>query len=112
MTTLVRDGLALHGDHREPARVRGSSRLDADATYRVGNLVGEPIAVVRAVSRSEAARSDPAAWAYLDSRFDDRAALAFSRELSELPADSLVNGLACPHIDEIVPSGLAWLDRL
>lgn len=48
------------------------------------------------VRRSEAARSDPAAWATLDSRFDDRAALAFYRELSDLPADFLVTDLGCP----------------
>jgi pimeloyl-ACP methyl ester carboxylesterase len=46
--------------------------------------------------RSEAARSDPDAWAYLDSRFDNRAALAFYRELSKLPADALVTDLRCP----------------
>ena len=107
--------------------------------------------------RTEAARSDPAAWAYVDSRFDSRAALAFYRELSELPADALVADLRCPllafwgdedeeialgggtqqlasgldrhglqhvsfpghdhegmltHIDEAVPSVLAWLDQL
>lgn len=107
--------------------------------------------------RSEAARSDPTAWAELDSRFDDRAALAFYRELSALPADFLVTDLGCPlfafwgdqdeeialaggtdqlvsgldrhglqhvsfpgrdheamlaHIDDAVPSVLAWFDRL
>lgn len=107
--------------------------------------------------RTEAARSDPAAWAYVDSRFDSRAALAFYRELSELPADALVADLTCPlfafwgdedeeialaggtellasgldrhglqhvsfpghdhegmlaHIDDAVPSVLAWLDQL
>jgi pimeloyl-ACP methyl ester carboxylesterase len=46
--------------------------------------------------RVDAARSDPAAWAYLDSRFDYRAALAFYRELSALPANSLVTDLRCP----------------
>jgi pimeloyl-ACP methyl ester carboxylesterase len=46
--------------------------------------------------RTEAAMSDPAAWADVDSRFDNRAALAFYRELSELPADSLVTNLQCP----------------
>jgi pimeloyl-ACP methyl ester carboxylesterase len=46
--------------------------------------------------RTEAAMSDPAAWAYLNSRFDNRAALAFYRELSELPADALVTDLPCP----------------
>jgi pimeloyl-ACP methyl ester carboxylesterase len=46
--------------------------------------------------RTEAAMSDPAAWADVDSRFDNRAALAFYRELSELPADALVTDLPCP----------------
>ncbi|MFY9668583.1 MAG: hypothetical protein WAK44_11620, partial [Trebonia sp.] len=45
---------------------------------------------------SAAAEADPAAWADLNSRFDNRAALAFYRELSELPADFLVNNLPCP----------------
>ena len=38
---------------------------------------------------SAAAEADPAAWADLNSRFDNRAALAFYRELSELPPDFL-----------------------
>ena len=46
--------------------------------------------------RSTAARSDPAAWADLQSRFDDRAALTFYRELSALPPDFLVDDLPCP----------------
>jgi len=46
--------------------------------------------------RTEEAKSDPEAWAYLDSTFDVRAALAFYRELSELPADNLVADLPCP----------------
>jgi pimeloyl-ACP methyl ester carboxylesterase len=46
--------------------------------------------------QSEAARSDPAAWARVDAAFDNRAALTFYRELSELPADSLVSDLPCP----------------
>jgi pimeloyl-ACP methyl ester carboxylesterase len=46
--------------------------------------------------RTEAAMLDPAAWAYVDSRFDNRAALTFYRELSELPADALVTDLPCP----------------
>ncbi len=106
---------------------------------------------------SAAAESDPVAWADLTSRFDNRAALAFYRELSELPPDSLVDHLPCPlfafwgeedeeiargggvellaagldrrglahasfsgydhegmlaHIDEAVPSVLAWFDGL
>jgi pimeloyl-ACP methyl ester carboxylesterase len=107
--------------------------------------------------RSEAARSDPAAWSYLTSRFDNRAGLGFYRELSELPPDFLVDSLPCPlfafwgeddeeiargggvqllasgldrrrlrhasfpghdhegmltHINEAVPSVLAWFDEL
>ncbi|MFZ0341694.1 MAG: alpha/beta hydrolase [Gaiellaceae bacterium] len=46
--------------------------------------------------RTEEARSDPAAWEYVNSHFDTRAALAFYRELSQLPPDSLVSGLPCP----------------
>ena len=38
----------------------------------------------------------PLAWARVDAAFDNRAALAFYRELSELPADSLVSDLPCP----------------
>ena len=45
---------------------------------------------------SAAAEADPAAWADLNSRFDNRAALAFYRELSELPPDFLVDDLPCP----------------
>ena len=58
---------------------------------------------LRAVARapeiqalSAAAEADPAAWADLNSRFDNRAALAFYRELSELPPDFLVSNLPCP----------------
>ena len=36
------------------------------------------------------------AWADLTSRFDNRAALSFYRELSELPPDFLVDNLPCP----------------
>jgi pimeloyl-ACP methyl ester carboxylesterase len=122
-----------------------SSRLGADAPYRVRDLADDLIAVVEAVGfdrffvlgysftgvfapwiahltgradavvsggfpiagdyaylypeiqrQSEAAKSDPAAWARVDAQFDNRAALAFYRELSELPADSLVSDLPCP----------------
>lgn len=45
---------------------------------------------------SAAAEADPAAWADLTSRFDNRAALAFYRELSDLPPDFLVGSLPCP----------------
>jgi len=46
--------------------------------------------------RSEAAKSDPAAWLELTSLFDNRAALGSYRELSELPPDFLVDSLPCP----------------
>ena len=107
--------------------------------------------------RTGEARADPAAWAYLVSRFDYRAGLAFYGELSELPADGLVSDLRCPllafwgdrdeeialaggtqllaaglerhglqqvsfpghdhdgmlaHIDDAIPSVLAWFDQL
>jgi pimeloyl-ACP methyl ester carboxylesterase len=107
--------------------------------------------------RTEEARADPEAWAYLEAHFDPRAALAFYSELSELPADGLIADLPCPllafwgdedeeiglaggveelasgldrhglqhvsfpghdhegmlaHLDEAVPSVLAWFDRL
>ena len=45
---------------------------------------------------SAAAELDPAAWADLTSRFDNRAALTFYRELSDLPPDFLVEDLPCP----------------
>jgi pimeloyl-ACP methyl ester carboxylesterase len=189
-----------------PRGFAGSSRLDANAPYRVGDLADDLIAVVRAVGferfsvfgysftgafapwiarltgrvdavvsggfpiggdyayldadtqrRLEAARSDPAAWAHLDSRLDYRAALSFYRELSALPPDSLISDLQCPlfafwgdqdeeialgggiqqlasdldrrglqhasfpghdhdgmlaHINDAVPSVLAWFDQL
>jgi pimeloyl-ACP methyl ester carboxylesterase len=46
--------------------------------------------------QSEAAKSDPAAWARVEAAFDNRAALTFYRELSDLPADSLIADLPCP----------------
>jgi pimeloyl-ACP methyl ester carboxylesterase len=72
--------------------------------------------------QSEAAKADPAAWARVDAAFDNRAALAFYRELSELPADSLVTDLPCPLLafwgdqdEEMGPGGTeqlaAALDR-
>jgi hypothetical protein len=105
----------------------------------------------------EAARADPAAWSEVTSRFDNRAALGFYRELSELPPNFLVDSLPCPlfafwgeddeeiafgggvqllasgldrrrlkhasfpghdhngmldHINEALPSVLAWFDEL
>jgi pimeloyl-ACP methyl ester carboxylesterase len=188
-----------------PRGFAGSSRLDPEAPYRVGDMAEDLVAVMQVVGferfsvlgysftgafapwiarltgrvdavvsggfpvvgdyayldadtqrRVEAARSDPAAWAYLDSRFDYRAALSFYRELSSLPADSLVSDLRCPllafwgeqdeeialgggveqlasgldrrglqhvsfpgldhdgmlaHIDDAIPSVLAWLEQ-
>jgi pimeloyl-ACP methyl ester carboxylesterase len=47
-------------------------------------------------AQMEAARANPAAWAELTSLFDNRAALGFYRELSELPPDFLVDNLTCP----------------
>src|SRR5213082_3065174 len=115
-----------------PRGFADSSRLDADARYRVSDLADDLVAFAHAVgferfsvlgysftgafapwiarltgradavvsggfpivgdygylyadirSRVEAAKADPAAWAYLDSRFDYRAGLDFYRELSE-----------------------------
>ena len=108
-------------------------------------------------ARMEAARADPAAWLEVTSRFDNRAALGFYRELSELPPNFLVDSLPCPlfafwgeddeeiafgggvqllasgldrgrlkhasfpghdhngmldHINEALPSILAWFDEL
>ena len=107
--------------------------------------------------RTEEARSDAEAWAYIDAHFDPRVALAFYRALSELPPHFLVADLPCPlfafwgdedeeialaggaeelasaldrhgqphtsfpgrdhegmlaHLDEAVPSVLAWFDQL
>ena len=66
--------------------------------------------------QSEAAKADPAAWARVDAAFDNRAALAFYRELSELPADSLVTDLPCPLLafwgdqdEEMGPGGTEQL---
>jgi pimeloyl-ACP methyl ester carboxylesterase len=106
---------------------------------------------------TEAAKADPAAWADLNSHFDNRVGLEFYRELSELPPDFLVDNLPCPlfafwgeddeeiakgggvqllasgldrrglkhasfpghdhdgmlvHLNEAVPSVLAWFDEL
>jgi pimeloyl-ACP methyl ester carboxylesterase len=72
--------------------------------------------------QSEAAKADPAAWARVDATFDNRAALAFYRELSDLPADSLISDLPCPLLafwgdqdEEMGPGGTeqlaAALDR-
>jgi pimeloyl-ACP methyl ester carboxylesterase len=66
--------------------------------------------------QSEAAKADPAAWARVDAAFDNRAALTFYRELSDLPADSLVRDLPCPllafwgdHDEEMGPGGTEQL---
>ena len=130
----------------------------ADAVVSGGfPIVGDYAYLYPEIQRqSEAAKSDPAAWARVEATFDNRAALTFYRELSELPADSLVSGLPCPlfafwgeqdeemgpggtkqlasgldrhglqhtsfpghdhegmltHINDAVPSVLAWLDQL
>lgn len=62
--------------------------------------------------QSEAAKSDPAAWARVEAAFDNRAALTFYRELSELPADALISDLPCPLLafwgdqdEELGPGG-------
>jgi len=142
-----------------------SSRLEADAPYRVSDLADDLIAVVRTVGfdrfvvlgysftgafapwlaqltgkaeavvsggfpivgdyaylypeiqrQSEAAKADPVAWARVDATFDNRAALAFYRELSELPPDSLVKDLPCPLFafwgdqdEEMGPGGIEQL---
>ncbi len=128
-----------------PRGFAASSRLAADADYRVADLASDLVAVMEAAgfarfsvfgysftgalapwlahltdrvnavvsggfpivgdysaqyadvkARSDAAKSDPAAWSELTSLFDNRAALGFYRELSELPTDFLVDGLPCP----------------
>jgi pimeloyl-ACP methyl ester carboxylesterase len=86
-------------------------------------------------ARVEAARADPAAWSEVTSRFGNRAALGFYRELSELPPNFLVDSLLLAsgldrrglkhasfpgqdhngmldHINEALPSVLAWFDEL
>jgi pimeloyl-ACP methyl ester carboxylesterase len=137
----------VHLTSRVDAVVSGGFPIAGDYTYLAADTV----------RRTEEARADPDAWAYVDSHFDTRAALAFYRELSELPPDSLVGDLPCPlfsfwgdddeeielgggteqlaavldrhglehvsfpgrdhegmlaHLDEAVPSVLAWFDRL
>ncbi len=189
-----------------PRGFGASSRLAADADYRVADLAGDLVSTMEAhgfgrfsvfgysftgafapwlahltgrvdavvsggfpivgdyspqypdvLARLEAARADPAAWSELTALFDNRAALAFYQELSELPPDFLVDSLPCPlfafwgeddeeiafggggellasgldrrrlrhasfpghdhngmlaHINEAVPSVLAWFDEL
>jgi pimeloyl-ACP methyl ester carboxylesterase len=70
----------------------------ADAVVSGGfPIVGDYAYLYPEIQRqSEAAKADPAAWARVDAAFDNRAALAFYRELSGLPADSLVSDLPCP----------------
>ena len=76
------------------ARLTGSVDAVVSGGFPIVGDYGYLYADIR--RRSEAAMSDPAAWAYLDSRFDNRAALGFYRELSALPADSLVTDLRSP----------------
>jgi pimeloyl-ACP methyl ester carboxylesterase len=71
---------------RADAVVSGGFPIAGDYTYLYPEIQRQ----------SEAANSDPAAWARVDAAFDNRAALAFYRELSELPADALVSDLPCP----------------
>lgn len=76
----------------------------AHLTHRVDAVVSGGFPIVGDYSpqypdvqaRMEAAKSDPAAWSELTSLFDNRAALGFYRELSELPPDFLVDNLPCP----------------
>ena len=120
-------------------------------------IVGDYSPLYPEIQALSAAEADPAAWADLNSRFDNRVPLAFYRELSELPPDFLVSNLPCPlfafwgeddegiargggvrllaagldrrglehasfpghdhegmlaHINEAVPSVLAWFDGL
>lgn len=96
----------------------------ADAVVSGGfPIVGDYAYLYPEIHRqSEAAKSDPAAWARVEAAFDNRAALAFYRELSDLPADSLVTELPCPLFafwgdqdEEMGPGGTeqlaAGLDR-
>jgi pimeloyl-ACP methyl ester carboxylesterase len=71
---------------RVDAVVAGGFPIVGDYAYLYADIQG----------RTDAAMADPAVWAMVDSRFDSRAALAFYRELSELPADALVTNLQCP----------------
>lgn len=90
----------------------------ADAVVAGGfPIVGDYAYLYPEIQRqSDAAKSDPAAWARVDAAFDNRAALAFYRELSELPADSLVSDLPCPLLafwgdqdEEMGPGGTEQL---
>ena len=132
--------------NRAEAVVSGGFPIAGDYTYLYPEIKRQ----------SEAAKSDPAAWARVEAAFDNRAALTFYRELSALPPDALISDLPCPlfafwgdqdeemgpggtkqltsgldrhglqhvsfpgydhdgmlnHIDNAVPSVLAWLDRV
>jgi pimeloyl-ACP methyl ester carboxylesterase len=70
----------------------------ADAVVSGGfPIAGDYAPIYPEIQRqSEAAKLDPAAWARVDAAFDNRAALAFYRELSALPADALLSDLPCP----------------
>jgi pimeloyl-ACP methyl ester carboxylesterase len=91
---------------RADAVVSGGFPIAGDYTYLYPEIQRQ----------SEAAKSDPVAWARVDAAFDNRAALAFYRELSDLPSDSLVTGLPCPlfafwgeHDEEMGPGGTEQL---
>jgi pimeloyl-ACP methyl ester carboxylesterase len=90
----------------------------ADAVVSGGfPIVGDYAYLYPEIQRqSEAARSDPAAWARVETAFDNRAALTFYQELSELPADALVSDLPCPLLafwgeqdEELGPGGTKQL---
>ena len=75
-----------HLTHKADAVVSGGFPIAGDYAYLYPEIHRQ----------SEAAKSDPAAWARVDAAFDNRAALSFYRELSDLPADSLISDLPCP----------------
>ena len=109
VTTLVRDGLELRYEVRGGS---GPALLLPHLQFSWPDLLDlslfvERFSVIIASPRgfADSSRLDPvdgggeirsSRLAYLDSRFDYRAALAFYRELSQLPADSLVTDLRCP----------------
>lgn len=102
-----------HLTNRVDAVVCGGFPIVGDYSYLYADTL----------ARSQAAQSDAAAWEYLNSRFDNRAALTFYRELSELPPDYIVTDLGCPlfafwgELDEEIALGggtkqlAAGLDR-
>src|SRR5579864_5374694 len=73
----------------------------ADAVVSGGfPIVGDYAYLYPEIQRqSEAAKSDPAAWARVDAAFDNRAALTFYRELSDCPRtrSSVTCRARCSH---------------